>query len=170
MNARRIRTKLALGAVLGLAVAGTALAATGTEPSTTTDPYVEPVADGVDLTSLLTVETGSDGGAATDGYQMVGIPDGRTGRSTRTRSRSSTERTSPTPAPVRALLLGIALAPRQLYNGETDNGYDGQIYFANEESGDGGATSGSRRPAGRSSSRGSVCSPGAGASSGSARP
>jgi ABC-type sugar transport system substrate-binding protein len=71
MNSRRIRTKLALGAVLGLAAAGTALAATGTGPSTTTDPYVVPVADGVDVTSLLTVETPTDDGAASNGYQML---------------------------------------------------------------------------------------------------
>jgi hypothetical protein len=77
MNSRRIRTKLALGAVLGLAAAGTALAAaTGTGPSTTTDPYVLPVADGVTVSSLLTVETPTDAGAASNGYQMVGIPDG----------------------------------------------------------------------------------------------
>src|SRR5262245_15413416 len=76
MNARRIRTKLALGAVLGLAAAGTALAATGTGPSTTTDPYLEPIANGVDITSLLTVKNGGDNGKASDGYEMVGIPDG----------------------------------------------------------------------------------------------
>jgi ABC-type sugar transport system substrate-binding protein len=70
MNSRRIRTKLALGAVLGLAAASTALAATGTGtgPSTATDPYVLPVADGVEVTSLLTVETPTDAGAASDGY------------------------------------------------------------------------------------------------------
>jgi hypothetical protein len=77
MNSRHIRTKLALGAVLGLAAAGTALAATtDTGPSTTTDPYVLPVADGVEVTSLLTVETPTDAGSASDVYEMVGIPDG----------------------------------------------------------------------------------------------
>ena len=78
MNPRRIRTKLALGAVLGLAVAGTALAATGTDtgPSTTTDPYVIPVADGVKTSSLLTVRNEGDPGEASNGYKMVGIPDG----------------------------------------------------------------------------------------------
>ena len=83
MNSRRIRTKLALGAVLGLAAAGTALAATtDTGPSTTTDPYVVPVADGVKITSLLTV---SDAGSASNGYEMVGHPrrPGRSRRSTR---------------------------------------------------------------------------------------
>ncbi|HEX6651643.1 MAG TPA: hypothetical protein VF072_02785, partial [Thermoleophilaceae bacterium] len=61
MTRRRIRTKLALGAVLGLTAAGTALAAAGTDtgPSTTTDPYMAPVADGVKLTSLLTVKNGT---------------------------------------------------------------------------------------------------------------
>jgi len=42
-------------------------------PSTTTDPYVLPVADRVRITSLLTV---NDAGAAGNGYEMVGIPDG----------------------------------------------------------------------------------------------
>ena len=42
-------------------------------PSTTTDPYVLPVADRVHITSLLTV---NDAGAAGNGYEMVGIPDG----------------------------------------------------------------------------------------------
>jgi hypothetical protein len=45
---------------------------TGTGPSTTTAPYVLPVADGVQIKSLLTVGDG----AAGNGYQMVGIPDG----------------------------------------------------------------------------------------------
>src|SRR5688500_4212139 len=78
MNSRRIRPKLALGAVLGLAAAGTALAATGTGigPSTTTDPYVIPVADGVKTSSLLTVRNEGDPGEASNGYEMVGIPDG----------------------------------------------------------------------------------------------
>ena len=77
MNSRRIRTKLALGAVLGLAVTGTALAsAADTGPSTTTDPYVIPSADGVKTSSLLTVKNGSDPGKASNGYPMVGIPDG----------------------------------------------------------------------------------------------
>ena len=41
-------------------------------PSTTTAPYVLPVANDVRITSLLTVGDG----AAGNGYQMVGIPDG----------------------------------------------------------------------------------------------
>jgi hypothetical protein len=42
-------------------------------PNTTTNPYVIPVADGVHIKSLLTV---SDAGAADNGYEMTGIPDG----------------------------------------------------------------------------------------------
>lgn len=48
-------------------------AATATGPNTVTPPYVLPAASGVDVTSLLTV---SDAGAAGNGYEMVGIPDG----------------------------------------------------------------------------------------------
>jgi len=44
-----------------------------TGPSTNTSPYVLPVADGVRITSLLTV---GDARAARNGYEMVGIPDG----------------------------------------------------------------------------------------------
>ncbi|WP_334144005.1 hypothetical protein [Rhabdothermincola sp.] len=61
-----------------------ASAATAIGPSTTTAPYVLPDATGVDIHSLLTV---SDTGAATNGYEMVGIPDGlgayRSGRNVR---------------------------------------------------------------------------------------
>jgi predicted extracellular nuclease len=46
---------------------------TATGPNTTTGPYVLPVADGVTVTSLLTV---GDEGAADNGYELVGIPDG----------------------------------------------------------------------------------------------
>jgi hypothetical protein len=55
--------------------AATALAAPGgtsTGPNTTTKPYVLPVGDGVSIESLLTVGDG----AASNGYEMVGIPDG----------------------------------------------------------------------------------------------
>lgn len=73
------KTKPAL--LAGLAAAGALAAATalaapaGTShgPSTPTDPYVLPVAGGVSTKSLLTV---SDAGAAGNGYEMVGIPDG----------------------------------------------------------------------------------------------
>jgi hypothetical protein len=43
-----------------------------TGPNTSTEPYVIPVAEGVHITSLLTV----DDGAASDGYELVGTPDG----------------------------------------------------------------------------------------------
>src|SRR5262245_20515477 len=43
-----------------------------TGPNTGTDPYLKPVASGVHLTSLLTLNDG----AATNGYRMAGIPDG----------------------------------------------------------------------------------------------
>jgi hypothetical protein len=42
-------------------------------PNTSTDPYVLPVASGVSIKSLLTVD---DDGSASDGYELVGIPDG----------------------------------------------------------------------------------------------
>src|SRR5262245_48603917 len=69
----------ALSAVAGLAAvvavpqAASAKPSQATGPSTTTGPYVLPVADGVQITSLLTVD---DGGSAENGYEMVGIPDG----------------------------------------------------------------------------------------------
>ena len=62
---------LAMVAALGAPAAATSTTARG--PSTTTDPYVLPVADGVHITSLLTV---GDAGAAANGYEMVGVPDG----------------------------------------------------------------------------------------------
>ncbi len=46
--------------------------ATSTGPSTTTPPYVIPAADGVRISSLLTV----DDGAASNGYELDGMPDG----------------------------------------------------------------------------------------------
>jgi hypothetical protein len=46
---------------------------TETGPNTATAPYLTPVAEGVQITSLLTV---NDAGSADDGYEMVGIPDG----------------------------------------------------------------------------------------------
>ena len=63
-------TALSMAAVLVAPVSAAGTTATG--PSTTTDPYVLPSADGVHITSLLTVGDG----AADNGYQMVGIPDG----------------------------------------------------------------------------------------------
>src|SRR4051812_41172606 len=44
-----------------------------TGPNTVTKPYVLPVGDGVHIKSLLTVD---DAGAASDGYELTGIPDG----------------------------------------------------------------------------------------------
>lgn len=198
MNSRRIRTKLALGAVLGCATAGTALAATtDTGPSTTTDPYVVPVADGVKVTSLLTVKTATDPGAASNGYQMVGIPDGL-GATDGPRGRDFTllmnhELPATSGVPRRHGVNGAFVSqwridshslemeegqdlidpgvrywnyathqystdaasagqmaqfarfcsaflsdPGQLHNRKSGRGFDGQIYFGNEENGDGG--------------------------------
>ena len=75
MTFRRSRV-LALAGLTTALAAPVAVAATGgfsTGPSTPTDPYVLPVADGVSTKSLLTV---SDAGSAGNGYEMVGIPDG----------------------------------------------------------------------------------------------
>jgi Bacterial protein of unknown function (DUF839) len=47
--------------------------ASATGPSTTTEPYVVPVASGVSIRSLLTVE---DEGSASNGYELTGVPDG----------------------------------------------------------------------------------------------
>jgi Bacterial protein of unknown function (DUF839) len=194
MNSRRIRTKLALGAVLGLAVAGTALAAaTGTGPSTNTDPYLLPQAKGVEVTSLLTV---SDAGAASNGYEMVGIPDGlgaadgpagrdftlfmnhelradqgvprRHGQNGAFASQLeidprtleveegqdlvdpgvrywnyATSQYGPDPSPGQLAQFArwcssYLSEPGQLFNEKTRRGYDGQIYFGNEENGDEG--------------------------------
>jgi Alkaline phosphatase PhoX len=64
-----------LGAALVVAapIAAATLATTSRGPSTTTDPYVLPVASGVSTKSILTV---SDDGSAGNGYELVGIPDG----------------------------------------------------------------------------------------------
>lgn len=74
MNSRRLRVVVA-GCLAALAATATAVASPGgtsTGPNTGTDPYVLPVADGVSIKSLLTVGDG----AASNGYEMVGIPDG----------------------------------------------------------------------------------------------
>jgi uncharacterized protein DUF839 len=61
----------------GVILAAPVAASTSRGPSSKIDPYVLPVADGVQITSLLTVDgTLGDGGAASNGYEMVGIPDG----------------------------------------------------------------------------------------------
>ncbi len=75
MNLRSKQVMALTGVASALAVT-TAFAATPgitTGPSTPTNPYVLPVADGVRVKSLLTVD---DAGSATNGYEMVGIPDG----------------------------------------------------------------------------------------------
>jgi hypothetical protein len=74
LTTRRLRA-LALAGLFALATAATAIAAPGgtsTGPNTETAPYVLPVGDGVSVRSLLTVGDG----AASNGYEMVGIPDG----------------------------------------------------------------------------------------------
>ena len=74
---RRVVTVVALSSAavltLPMAMAGAATATTAIGPSTVTAPYLLPVADDVHLTSLLTVD---DAGAASNGYELVGIPDG----------------------------------------------------------------------------------------------
>jgi uncharacterized protein DUF839 len=74
LTTRRLRA-VALAGLITLAAASIAVAApseTGTGPNTKTDPYLLPVGDGVRVKSLLTVGEG----AASNGYEMVGIPDG----------------------------------------------------------------------------------------------
>ena len=77
MPTSRNRSRIALGGALGLAtaaVAATAIAAsTDVGPNSDTEPYILPAANGVKITSLLTV---SDGESASNGYEMAGIPDG----------------------------------------------------------------------------------------------
>ena len=76
---KRKKARLLVAAAAMVAIAGSAAyalaapAGTSRGPSTPTDPYVLPVGDGVATKSLLTV---GDAGAAADGYEMVGIPDG----------------------------------------------------------------------------------------------
>lgn len=73
---RRRTQTVATAATVLAALGGTAIAAqpggVSRGPSTTKDPYVVPVADGVSITSILTVGDKP----ADDGYRMVGIPDG----------------------------------------------------------------------------------------------
>ena len=71
----RIATAVGSAAAIGAIATGVALAApvgAGHGPSTSTDPYVLPVGDGVSIKSIFTVGDG----AAGNGYRMVGIPDG----------------------------------------------------------------------------------------------
>jgi Bacterial protein of unknown function (DUF839) len=72
---RRARSMVALATVATVVMSGSASAApptTSTGPSTGVQPYVLPVADGVRITSLLTVGDRT----ASNGFRMVGIPDG----------------------------------------------------------------------------------------------
>jgi len=76
-GSRRARGYLSLITAVALSalLAGPVAAAPGTAigPSTVTAPYILPVATGVGITSMLTV---ADDGSASNGYEMVGIPDG----------------------------------------------------------------------------------------------
>ena len=73
---RRFRSALGAAALVSVSALMTvntpAIANVGTGPSTHTLPYLLPVVSGVETTSLFTVGDG----AAGNGYQMVGIPDG----------------------------------------------------------------------------------------------
>jgi Alkaline phosphatase PhoX len=193
---------VALLLVASLGAPADAVSPTETGPSTSTPPYVLPVADGVHITSLLTVGDG----AAGNGYRMVGIPDGlgmiRQGASlvlyaNQEIGDSGSPSFSPLGIPRRHGQAGAFVsrwvidpqtlrfkegsdwinpsvqyydypsgtyvssgarfadgAPQhpyflrfcsgtlsdagQLYNADTGNGWQGQIYFANEEAGDNG--------------------------------
>lgn len=70
---RRAGPAVALLATLVLSAGSASAAPTQAGPSTATDPYVLPAADGVETTSIFTV---SDALAAGNGYEMSGIPDG----------------------------------------------------------------------------------------------
>jgi Bacterial protein of unknown function (DUF839) len=69
----RLLTAGGLGAAAVVAPVAAAPGTTAMGPSTTTAPYILPAADDVHITSLLTVD---DAGSASNGYEMVGIPDG----------------------------------------------------------------------------------------------
>ncbi len=189
---RTTLTAATLSCLSGLALAAPAPAAS-TGPSTATRPYVLPAADGVSITSLLTV------GDRVGGYRMAGIPDGlgaRRGegglevlvnhelRDTQGTVRAHGQRGSfvgryavdpatrrvtagadlartvqhwrysdgaygPTPQGPAGATSGHTAAwnrfcsssltgPGQLLNRTTGRGYDGQLYFGNEENGDEG--------------------------------
>lgn len=69
-----IATSVVLVALLSASsVVAVQPSSTSTGPSSATAPYVLPVADGVHITSLLTV---NDAESASNGYELVGIPDG----------------------------------------------------------------------------------------------
>jgi hypothetical protein len=69
---RALALVVAASVAIAMAAPASALEPTSTGPSTVTSPYVLPAADGVHIESLLTVGDGS----ASNGYKMVGIPDG----------------------------------------------------------------------------------------------
>ena len=69
-GALALTTSLTLA--FGLISPAAAASSTAIGPNTSTPPYILPVADGVHIESLLTVGDGS----ATNGYELVGIPDG----------------------------------------------------------------------------------------------
>ena len=70
---RAIAAVAAASLTIALAAPASATSSTSTGPSSATAPYVLPVADGVHIESLLTV---GDAGSASNGYELVGIPDG----------------------------------------------------------------------------------------------
>ncbi len=70
---RALAVATAASLTVGLAAPASAASSVSTGPNSETAPYILPVADGVHIRSLLTV---GDAGAASDGYEMVGIPDG----------------------------------------------------------------------------------------------
>jgi hypothetical protein len=76
-RSRRLAASVAASGALILAAVITApvsaLSTTAIGPSSATAPYVLPVADGIHITSVLTV---ADAGSASNGYEMVGVPDG----------------------------------------------------------------------------------------------
>ena len=203
----------AVAATLALVAASPAAAVVGTGakgPTTTVDPYVLPVADGVQTTSLLTVADMP----TVSGYKMVGIPDGLGLRNAATAGKAELfmnhelretqgivrahgqkgsfvsnyriDKTTlavetgkdlidapgdvtffnyptgtynapgPNPSPASPAMGPFAAQnaaflrfcsstltdPGQLFNPTTSMGYDGQIYFGNEEAGDEGRSFG----------------------------
>ena len=191
--ARAFGAALTTGTVAAVAAAPAVAEKPGIEepmgPSTTTAPYVVPVAEGVQTSSLLTV------GDRVGGYRMVGIPDGlgayrdggnrltllmnheladtqgivrRHGQRGAFVSEWSIDRKSFEVGAGRDLIgpnvqywdyqsggysalpssgftaeldrfcSNTLTAPGQLFNEETGNGYDGQLFFPGEENGDTG--------------------------------
>jgi hypothetical protein len=71
IRSRALRAAVGAACATALFPVPSALAANVKGPSSSTAPYVQGVAPGVDITSVLTV-----GDSAKNGYKMVGIPDG----------------------------------------------------------------------------------------------